>query len=426
MSYERAEAVDFIKNKYLYKFVTFVLSFLLILNTNSIWTTVPGFKEHFINILYLVLPIFVFLSLCSVKVDRIKFRNVFVLIIVFLLYFSIFLIAPVNRSSISLGIKLLVSFISFLIYFELCTDTKKFPLIFEYYVNWMVIIGLLSLILWILVSCMRILQFNSSILSDWSTFNGYAARISSFHGVYFETQYLNNIPRNSAIFPEAPMASLHFLMALSLNVLFCKEKLSKIKSLILTLAVMSTLSSTGYIGIVLLITYKIIFHKFKNNTFNYLKFLLIIIFLLGSVLIVNSIFSQKIGSESGSIRKDDYLAAFSAWKTSPIFGVGLVSDTVKNYMSLWRGYNLGFSNSLMDILAHGGLYLLVIYIGSGIKGFISNLKIKNFDMIMFIIILFYLFATTIFTNSFLILATFIWIAIGKPNKEKGNYMEEVK
>ena len=80
----------------------------------------------------------------------------------------------------------------------------------------------------------------------------------------------------------------------------------------------------------------------------------------------------------------------------------------------------------MDILAHGGLYLLVIYIGSGIKGFISNLKIKNFDMIMFIIILFYLFATTIFTNSFLILATFIWIAIGKPNKEKGNYMEEVK
>lgn len=418
MGYERAKVVDFIKNKYLYKFVTFILSFLLILNTNSIWTTIPGTKEKFINILYLVLPVCIFFSLLSVKIDSIKFRNILVLTIFFLIYFSIFLIVPVNRASISLGLKLLVSFVSFLLYFGLCTDTKKFPLIFEYYINWMVIIGIISLVLWMLVSCMRILQFNSSILSDWSTFNGYAARISSYHGIYFETQYLNNIPRNSAIFPEAPMASLHFLVALSLNFLFCQGKFSKVKNLLLILAIISTLSSTGYIGIVLLFTYKMVFYKFKNNTLNYLKFLWIIVFLIGSIVVVNLIFSQKIGSESGNIRKDDYLAAFNAWKTSPIFGVGLVSDTVKNYMSLWRSYNLGFSNSLMDVLAHGGLWLLVVYVGAGLKGAISNLKIKNFNMIMFIIMVFYLFATTIFTNSFLILAVFVWIATGKPTEEK--------
>lgn len=418
MGYERAKVVDFIKNKYLYKFVTFILSFLLILNTNSIWTTIPGTKEKFINILYLVLPVCIFFSLLSVKIDSIKFRNILVLTIFFLIYFSIFLIVPVNRGSISLGLKLLVSFISFLLYFGLCTDTKKFPLIFEYYINWMVIIGIVSLVLWMLVSCMRILQFNSSILSDWSTFNGYAARISSYHGIYFETQYLNNIPRNSAIFPEAPMASLHFLVALSLNFLFCQGKFSKAKNLLLILAIISTLSSTGYIGIVLLFTYKMVFYKFKNNTLNYLKFLWIVVFLIGSIVIVNLIFSQKIGSESGNIRKDDYLAAFNAWKTSPIFGVGLVSDTVKNYMSLWRSYNLGFSNSLMDVLAHGGLWSLVVYVGAGLKGIISNLKIKNFNMIMFVVMTFYLFATTIFTNSFLILAVFIWIATIKPTEEK--------
>lgn len=418
MGYERAKVVDFIKNKYLYKFVTFILSFLLILNTNSIWTTIPGTKEKFINILYLVLPVCIFFSLLSVKIDSIKFRNILVLTIFFLIYFSIFLIVPVNRASISLGLKLLVSFLSFLLYFGLCNDTKKFPLIFEYYINWMVIIGIISLVLWMLVSCMRILQFNSSILSDWSTFNGYAARISSYHGIYFETQYLNNIPRNSAIFPEAPMASLHFLVALSLNFLFCQGKFSKVKNLLLILAIISTLSSTGYIGIVLLFTYKMVFYKFKNNTLNYLKFLWVIVFLIGSIVVVNLIFSQKIGSESGNIRKDDYLAAFNAWKTSPIFGVGLVSDTVKNYMSLWRSYNLGFSNSLMDVLAHGGLWLLVVYVGAGLKGAISNLKIKNFNMIMFIIMVFYLFATTIFTNSFLILAVFVWIATGKPTEEK--------
>lgn len=418
MGYERAKVVDFIKNKYLYKFVTFILSFLLILNTNSIWTTIPGTKEKFINILYLVLPVCIFFSLLSVKIDSIKFRSILVLTIFFLIYFSIFLIVPVNRASISLGLKLLVSFISFLLYFGLCTDTKKFPLIFEYYINWMVIIGIVSLVLWMFVSCMRILQFNSSILSDWSTFNGYAARISSYHGIYFETQYLNNIPRNSAIFPEAPMASLHFLVALSLNFLFCQGKFSKTKNLLLILAIISTLSSTGYIGIVLLFTYKMVFYKFKNNTLNYLKFLWIIVFLIGSIVVVNLIFSQKIGSESGNIRKDDYLAAFNAWKTSPIFGVGLVSDTVKNYMSLWRSYNLGFSNSLMDVLAHGGLWSLVVYVGAGLKGVISNLKIKNFNMIMFVVMVFYLFATTIFTNSFLILAVFVWIATGKPTEEK--------
>lgn len=191
----------------------------------------------------------------------------------------------------------------------------------------------------------------------------------------------------------------------------------------MVLAVISTFSSTGYIGIVLLITYKMIFNNFGKKEVNYLGIFGIIMLLIVSVLIINSIFSQKMTTESGSIRRDDYLAAFNAWKTSPIFGVGLVSDSVKSYMSLWRNYNLGFSNSLMDVLSHGGLYLFLLYIMAAIKGVMSGVKARNYNMIMFVFIVFYLFATTIFTNTFLILAVFIWIAIGTPNKDRNlNYI----
>lgn len=400
MSYEKTENINFIKNEYLYKFIAFVLSFLLILNTNSIWTTIPDIKNRFINSLYFILPICVFINLFNIKMDRIKFRNTLMLLMFFLLYFCFYLSIPVNHNSLILGLKLGLSVISFILYFELCTDATEFPLIFKYYINWMTIIGLISLILWVLVSCMRIIPFNSSILSDWSTFNGYAARISSYHNIYFETQYINNFPRNSAIFPEAPMASLHFLMAFAMNFLFCNEKWHKLRNLILVLAVISTFSSTGYIGIVLLITYKMIFNNFGKKEVNYLGIFGIIMLLIVSVLIINSIFSQKMTTESGSIRRDDYLAAFNAWKTSPIFGVGLVSDSVKSYMSLWRNYNLGFSNSLMDVLSHGGLYLFLLYIMAAIKGVMSGVKARNYNMIMFVFIVFYLFATTIFTNTF--------------------------
>lgn len=78
-----------------------------------------------------------------------------------------------------------------------------------------------------------------------------------------------------------------------MNFLFCNEKWHKLRNLILVLAVISTFSSTGYIGIVLLITYKMIFNNFGKKEVNYLGIFGIIMLLIVSVLIINSIFSQK-------------------------------------------------------------------------------------------------------------------------------------
>lgn len=87
MSYEKTENINFIKNEYLYKFIAFVLSFLLILNTNSIWTTIPDIKNRFINSLYFILPICVFINLFNIKMDRIKFRNTLMLLMFFFYIF---------------------------------------------------------------------------------------------------------------------------------------------------------------------------------------------------------------------------------------------------------------------------------------------------------------------------------------------------
>lgn len=144
---------------------------------------------------------------------------------------------------------------------------------------------------------------------------------------------------------------------------------------------------------------------------------MIIVVVIVGIIVIQNILSQKLVTESGSIRIDDYVAAYNAWKDNPIMGLGIASSKIQNYMSLWRGYNLGFSNTIMDILAHGGIYVSLIYVLALIYSIKESFKYKNWNMLMFIIIVIYLLFTTLFTNTLLLFNVLALIIYGSNIKE---------
>ena len=62
---------------------------------------------------------------------------------------------------------------------------------------------------------------------------------------------------------------------------------------------------------------------------------------------------NRLKTNSGSVRVDDYKAAFKTWIHGNIInGVGFGNEeAIRNYMSEFRENNKGLSNSLMVILA---------------------------------------------------------------------------
>ena len=130
-------------------------------------------------------------------------------------------------------------------------------------------------------------------------------------------------------------------------------------------------------------------------------------------LIAFILLNEKLNFDSGSssIRLDDYEVGFSAWLDHPIWGLGINSTyLLKQYMGNWRTFNTGFSNSLMDLLSGGGLYLTIGYIFCFIRGIFASVKLRNWDKLLFILFVIYLFVLTIFTYSYILIFMLIWFA----------------
>lgn len=403
-----------IKAPYIYKIIAFCLAVITIFNSNSIWITVPGKSSHYFNIIFFSLIILVGISFFVISIPQRIFTVNFLIAVCVFFYILIYAFQPVNISDYAYVLKLDVIIIFTLLYYALYCN-GKLPRVMQFYVDIVTIIGIISLLFWILGSNLHLINPNKYILSTWSSFNNWAQLVPSYFNIYFEPQQINGLIRNSAIFPEAPMASLHFTVALSIEWLLRRnDKFHIAKLVILIICIISTFSSTGYIAVILLLCYKILFSK--NAFISRIKPVIIVVVIVG-IIVIQNILSQKLVTESGSIRIDDYVAAYNAWKDNPIMGLGIASSKIQNYMSLWRGYNLGFSNTIMDILAHGGIYVSLIYVLALIYGIKESFKHKNWNMLMFIIIVIYLLFTTLFTNTLLLFNVLALIIYGSNIKE---------
>ena len=132
----------------------------------------------------------------------------------------------------------------------------------------------------------------------------------------------------------------------------------------------------------------------KRSLFKYINLISIPVLIFTLV----KVWGEKSDSASASIRYDDYVAGFLAWKDHFIFGSGLSSGirAIESYMDTTIRSNLGYSNSFFVILAQGGIILGVLYfypvVSVLLKRFSSNSKMLA---LLFIILIF----TAIFTDT---------------------------
>lgn len=401
--------VTFRHHSVIYKISSLVMACALILSTRSIWlSTSTGAKfGNFVFITFVLSGGILILNVKSInKKFIIKYFKSYIFITIFMI---IYMLLPNNISHILSIFTLYICLTIIYFYFCLYSQDTDLPLMLKYYINSMCIIGIISLFFWSFGSVLHVLKPTGTIISYWANENGIAC--NSYYGIYFETQSLApNMIRNSAIFSEAPMSAVNFLLALALQNLYNTDgKMHKLKEVILILSVLSTTSTTGYIGF--LIIYIL---KYLLSALNQKNLLRIIVFtLLGIVglIIIHVLFTQKLGGISGEVRLDDYRAGVKAWRLSPIFGSGYDSTLFQTFMSNWRSNNLGFSNTIMNILVDGGIYLLIPYVYVLCKAVYNTIKSRNESTFIFSILVAFLFMTTLLINTYILLFMFVFVYI---------------
>lgn len=414
------------KRSRLIDFFEYLIAITLVINANSIYSYLPINENNLVNYVLVITMIIGVLG-CFFYKNRFSVYRVnkgITVAVLFAIYCIFYLLLRPNNIVGDLYV-MVVSCILIIYYFFCCNDYKVPNLLYKYR-NLIWIIAVVSILMWILCSLLKVMPQTGNVLSGWSDTGEYKT-VSNYFYIYFGTQTissfgLNNITRNSAIFTEAPMASLHFSLALIIELLLCKKP-SRKKVLIFIVAILTTFSMTGYLLILMVVGIKVLFYKPRNNFTCVLKFFLVPIGVVIVGYIGFNLFMDKLSSASGSIRVDDFVAGYKAWQDNIIFGTGggeANQQALKSYMSSFRMSNTGFSNSVMMILSGRGLYGGALYFICIIKGLIDGVKNKNFNKFFFTAFFLYLFTITVMPYLYLTYFILIFFANNKTAKQAKN------
>lgn len=401
-----------INKKKLFNACEYLMVISLILHCRTMWSYIPEIRDifSFLSVFLLIMGVLGCVLFGRIRNSKGKLSNWTIYILIYTMYFLIYYIGTMyNFPGVA---RMLICCLALLTYIYLFMG-REYPLnLLIKLKNMLYVIAIVSIFLWIVGSQLSVIKPLNMVYSDWSN-----KFVNNYLYFYFEPQTIfslfgNNIlVRNSAIFTEAPMCSLAFCTGLLIELYLCKNKSWKHLAAF-SVGILSTFSGAGYIIMILAYyTYFLTIRK-KGRTFVIIK---IILGLLSFMIIfaINFLLVNKLNSISGSIRLDDFIAGLKAWKMNIIFGNGLYNlDAIQYYMSSWRSYNRGFSNSLMQILSDGGIYLSIFYGVCTINGIKSTIKNKDVYAFLFIILFLIMFIFTISSYINLILYVFIMMAFG--------------
>lgn len=373
-----------IKRNQLNLFLQYILAFLIILETRSVYSrcVVGHIDEIIIGGIILTIILIILVNMNY----KLKTKSLFFLLFYYL-YMFIFLIINVDGYNVNFVITFMILFPLVFLMFNLY-DSKEIKKIFKAYVNIMLIISIISLFFYIFGSLNGIVPTNVTQEINW----GGVKIISGYFGLHFNAQttviFGSTILRNTSIFVEGPMFALHLLFAMALS-LFMNKKLINKYSIIFGFSILSSLSITAILFYMFLLFYKYTFYN-KSKT----KIILLPILFFIFLIIGTTFFNDKQSTNSYNIRNDDYTASFRVFNDYPIFGSGFANNNIViKYMSKFRLYNTGLSNSFVVLLVQGGLYLLIFYLLPVILNSLNLIKSKNKNLFLIEIMLlqFYLF-----------------------------------
>lgn len=405
----------FLENILRYLFVLMV-----ILDCNSIYLSDYSSTVNFRYVLYffMISSIFAIIYLrknvlISKLVIWIKYISIAVIFIGLL-----FLFRPTSFSATS---HFFVSVLIIITYFALCgTNNERFDVL-KKYKRVMVIVGIISLAFWILGSQLNIIAPTGQLPSTWTGDDTQVSICPSYYNIYFETQATSSFEqesfiRNTAFFTEAPMASFNFALAFMIA-MFLDDRKSVLEISILVIAILSTVSSTGYIVLALSLFFKFLIRG-TSGIIRLIKYIFVPICAIITVIACLYVLMDKSDTSSLLIRLDDFVVGYDTWLDNPIFGYGIGGEmhALQNHMGRWRLFNMGFSNSLFDILAKGGLYLgSVIYCAFAYIIF-KGISTKMYNVLSFMLIFLFMHTVTVVSLKIIVLCVIISLVM-YPYKE---------
>ncbi len=353
----------------------YIFVFCLIYFGRSIWHSIPTLSN--------IDRLMKFALVCSTIIcivlsgkKKIKISNYLILIGIIVLFCAFVIIRPYKKN---IYIKTIGFAFAAIVYVFFRRD--KYIEILGRYQSLIIFFSTVSLLLWLLGSLLNIVQPSGYVYSTW-TGTDEPKYVATYFYIYFEPQTMDlfsykGIIRNCSIFAEAPMFNLHLCLSFVYE-LFLRKKLSIWKACVLIICIITTFSTTGYVVIAAAIAIKYIITGKNKKTVKIIKiFTIPVVGILAIYLLVNLI-SNKMGSFSGNTRIDDFAAGFRAWKDNILFGNGYENmDAIKHYMSAFRANDMGYSNSPMQILAFGGLYMFIPYFATLFIGIIRNFHDRN-------------------------------------------------
>ena len=307
----------------------------------------------------------------------------------------LYLAKPFN---INVNIQWLIRISTLLLYFIVCQDNRLSLL--TAYKNIMVFIAIESLFFWLCGSLLGIIEHTGYLYSTWTANENEISVCPSYYGIYFETQRTNSfdntgLVRNTAIFTEAPMASMNFSIALLAEYLLKKKPYMPFV-LVLCLAIFSTVSTTGYMVLLLLLIFKLIMYPVRTSFWKIAKIFGLPIATMIIAAVGIYVLADKQDTMSLLLRVDDFIVGYSTWIESPLFGWGAGNTyALEQHMDFWRAKQTGFSNSVFMILAQGGIYLGLPYIVSAIYVIANTHKIKAYKALCFMLIYLIMLSVTV-------------------------------
>lgn len=219
------------------------------------------------------------------------------------------------------------------------------------------VIALFSLFFWFFGSLLSIISSTMLIPNSWAG----ERLIATYYGLYFETQGIvassggEEIIRNTGIFNEAPMYNM--ILCTSLAIEMFQEQKRKMYIFIIAFTIITTISTTGYIFLFVLLSFKSF--NYFGGKYKLQSTLIFPIILLISSIIMSGIIDNKKETAEGSYnyRSIDIVKCIEVGIEHPITGVGIM------YKAAYAESNFfGFSNSLFGVFAHGGFYFLLLYL----------------------------------------------------------------
>lgn len=381
------------KSKIYYEIFQYLLVIMIILECNSVYSQIYGYHLKIRTIITGIAIGSIIILLMSKKIKL--YKTIATFIIYDILCSAIMLINTDSFSGKGIIILVFLIFLPLLLIYLSNLTKTEFNNLLKKFVNVVVVLSAISLMFWILILLFK-LKSTGTIKVVWG--QPYSL-IQTYYYLHFNTQDVwwitgTSLMRNTGIFTEAPMYSLILIVALVFNNLlnFENTKSNFIKTLILFMTIITTISVTGIIcSIIIIATNRKRYLLSMEKRYRIFFIFSLMVIIICMIPLGVNLLSKKLNTSSATHRNMDVKNGFNIFLEKPLLGHGINHEraTEDDYEN---GY--GYSNTIIPVITDGGIILGILYILPFALVIIKGIKNRKKNYLIFSLI----FAILIFTT----------------------------